>query len=744
MTGHAYELASELAASWPNPLAVAIHALEQRISLEVERHRARGAITLDELRGLYASEERVERILARQPRESLFDGGHEERSTGMSLGDGALSEALLVLPAWRALARELAPSSLERDLVLLALARELRLDHEIVFGFLNDDLTRRWPTRELALRLLAASDDDRTLLRAALGERAPLVAHGVLSVVEEGEHRSWLAGGVAITPLAAALLADAGDPETRLPAGVTRVSPRSDWSDEVPEVARTRLARIVRGSVDDEAVPLVVLEGSAGSGRTRLAMNTAAMLECSLLRVDVHIGHTGADPQAASRRIHDVERALSAALLWQRLAGAVVLLDGTDDWFPRDDSIVAPPRPLLSLLEHSRGPVAMRLEPGARWHAALGELRVASVELSRATPFERAEAWRRAVDCEAPRARLAETDALALADRFDLTPGRIGRVVRRAADEGALDHAPNEMVRSDDVMRRLSEAARAETRDALGALAARAATPHGWEHLVLPITTMERLRDFSAAIRDRALVLDQWGFGRRATRARGISALFAGASGTGKTMAASVIARELGLDLFVIDLSGVVSKYIGETERNLDKVFRSARDAGAILFFDEADALFGKRSEVKDARDRYANIEVAYLLQQLDIHDGPVVLATNLSRNLDAAFSRRMRYVIEFPLPGEGDRLRVWRGIFPDEAPLAADVDLEFLAANFALAGGDIRNVALDAAYLAAAECSTIGMSHLVRAMARQLAKQGKTPSIGEFRHYVALLDRDA
>jgi SpoVK/Ycf46/Vps4 family AAA+-type ATPase len=262
---------------------------------------------------------------------------------------------------------------------------------------------------------------------------------------------------------------------------------------------------------------------------------------------------------------------------------------------------------------------------------------------------------------------------------------------------------------------------------------------------VLPAPTLARLRDFADAIRDRAIVLDAWGFARRAVRARGLTALFAGASGTGKTMAAAVVARELGLDLYVIDLSAVVSKYIGETEKNLERVFRAARDAGAMLFFDEADALFGKRSEVKDAHDRYANIEVAYLLQQMDAHDGVVILATNLSRNLDQAFSRRLRYVVEFPLPGEADRERLWRGIFPPEAPLDPDVDFPFLAARFPLAGGDIRNVALDAAFFAArdasdGEGSTIAMRHLVRAMARQLVKQGRAPSAADFAHHVGLL----
>jgi SpoVK/Ycf46/Vps4 family AAA+-type ATPase len=201
-----------------------------------------------------------------------------------------------------------------------------------------------------------------------------------------------------------------------------------------------------------------------------------------------------------------------------------------------------------------------------------------------------------------------------------------------------------------------------------------------------------------------------------------------------------VLAREAGLDLWRIDLSSVVSKYIGETEKQLDRIFATARDGNAILFFDEADALFGKRSEVKDAHDRYANIEVAYLLQRLEVFDGVVILASNLARNVDQAFSRRMQFVIEFPLPDAGLRERLWRASIPAGAPLAGDVDLAFLARQFALAGGDIRVVALDAAFAAAADDAPIDMARLCQAVSRQLLKQGKVPAASEFRQYQGLL----
>jgi SpoVK/Ycf46/Vps4 family AAA+-type ATPase len=205
-------------------------------------------------------------------------------------------------------------------------------------------------------------------------------------------------------------------------------------------------------------------------------------------------------------------------------------------------------------------------------------------------------------------------------------------------------------------------------------------------------------------------------------------------------MTAGVIGNHLGLDVFRIDLSGVVSKYIGETEKNLDRVFAAARGSQSILFFDEADALFGKRSEVQDAHDRYANIEVAYLLQKFEDHNGPVILATNLRRNIDDAFSRRLHCVVEFPAPDEQLRLKLWLKIFPRQTPLAADIDFRFVASHFQLTGGDIRNVALDAAFLAAQDGGVVTMRELASALNRQLLKQGKAPSISDFKQYHALI----
>jgi SpoVK/Ycf46/Vps4 family AAA+-type ATPase len=262
----------------------------------------------------------------------------------------------------------------------------------------------------------------------------------------------------------------------------------------------------------------------------------------------------------------------------------------------------------------------------------------------------------------------------------------------------------------------------------------------GWEQLVLPERPLEVLRSISAYLRHRDLVLQEWGYAHTVARAQGLKTLFAGESGTGKTMAAQVLARDLGLELFRIDLATVVSKYIGETEKNLDRIFGAAEGSNAILFFDEADALFGKRSEVSDSHDRYANIEVAYLLQKMEGYSGAVILATNFRHNIDEAFLRRLDFVIDFPFPEPEDRERIWRLVLPDEAPIDDDVDVAFLAAQFKLSGGGIRNASLAAAFLAAEDGRRIGMRHLVMGVALEYGKLGRLTLESDFERFHAVV----
>ena len=254
-----------------------------------------------------------------------------------------------------------------------------------------------------------------------------------------------------------------------------------------------------------------------------------------------------------------------------------------------------------------------------------------------------------------------------------------------------------------------------------------------WEDIVLPADRLEQLREVCNHVKYRDRVYGEWGFDRKLSLGKGLSVLFAGPSGTGKTMAAEIIAGALGLDLYKIDLSTVVSKYIGETEKNLSRIFVEAETSNAILFFDEADALFGKRSEVKDSHDRYANIEIGYLLQRMEEYEGVVILATNFRKNMDEAFVRRLHFTVEFPFPNEEDRHRIWQGIWPGDTPRSAELDLDFMAQRFELTGGNIRNIALAAAFLAADNSSIVDMTHLLHATKREYQKMGKVVSESEF-----------
>ena len=251
---------------------------------------------------------------------------------------------------------------------------------------------------------------------------------------------------------------------------------------------------------------------------------------------------------------------------------------------------------------------------------------------------------------------------------------------------------------------------------------------------------MEQLVEICNYVKYYHTIYSGWGFGNKLARGKGLDVLFAGPSGTGKTMAAEIMANELGLDLYKIDLSAIVSKYIGETEKNLDRIFREGQTANAILFFDEADALFGKRSEVRDSHDRYANIEIAYLLQKMEEYDGVVILATNLRKNMDEAFARRMHFAVEFPIPEEADRYRIWQGVFPNEAPLADNTDLAFMARQFKITGGNIRNIGLSAAFLAAQDGGSITMENLIWATKREYQKMGKLCTEGDFAQYFELV----
>src|SRR4030095_4285457 len=320
-------------------------------------------------------------------------------------------------------------------------------------------------------------------------------------------------------------------------------------------------------------------------------------------------------------------------------------------------------------------------------------------------------------------------DISALASKFKFTGGQIRDAAATAENLARFRDSEAVAVTMPD----LYDACRLHSNQKLASLARKITPKYAWDDIVLPGDRLDQLREICNHVKYHERVYSQWGFDRKLSLGKGLSILFAGPSGTGKTMAADIIAGALGLDLYKIDLSIVVSKYIGETEKNLSQIFTEAETSNSILFFDEADALFGRRSEVKDSHDRYANIEIGYLLQRMEEYEGVVILATNFRKNMDEAFVRRLHFTVEFPFPNEEDRRRIWEGVWPTDVPRDPGLDLEFLARRFQVAGGNIRNIALAAAFLAADDSGVVGMPHLLRATQREYQKMGKILLDGEF-----------
>ena len=358
------------------------------------------------------------------------------------------------------------------------------------------------------------------------------------------------------------------------------------------------------------------------------------------------------------------------------------------------------------------------------------EREILNITVPKLTASEQKEFWKMQLNDQGT---YSDENINALVEQFDFEPDMIAKAVTSYRLKNNLEKNDNEFSPED-----IWAACREQSQNDLEDLAQSIVPCYDWEDIVLPKETFEQLRDIASQVAHRSLVYEKWGYGVKLSRGHGISALFSGPSGTGKTMAAEILAGHLKLNLYRIDLSAIVSKYIGETEKNLKKVFDAAERSGAILFFDEADALFGKRSEVKDSHDRYANIEINYLLQRMEDYRGLAILATNMKTLLDQAFLRRLRFHVDFPFPSTEYRNRIWQKSFPEKTTLG-NIDFNFLA-KLEIPGGNIKNISLNAAFLAADNGCIIQMDHILKATKREYSKIGKMILESEFgRYYEAI-----
>lgn len=681
-----------------------------------------GPLADDEYRGLYIPTVEVELLCAEAP--ELPPDLAAERDT-LARERMALAQQRQA-PQFQRLAETFGLDQFAQDVVLLALAPELDLRFERIFAYIQDDVSRRRPAIDLALRLFCPTPAERLAHQRAFMADAPLIQQQLVTLIEDGQRRPPLiARFLKLDDRIVAALRD-GD-LAGLDAQITPFSTLA-WPERtldqlmLPAALLSQLRRTIGAGV------VLALQGGYGSGRNAIAHAACAELELPVLSVDLDrlitseaaapVG-SATDPTTVLRRVTREAVLRGAAVIWHQV-----------DRVLHDETQATWRHALLGTLGAFPGISFLLIERAWEAQGALNERRFMRVELQPLSYSEREILWRQRLNGDGPDDVTLHT----LASTFRLSAGQIRDAAHMARSLARWrDQATTPVVTKQD----LYAACHAQSSSRLDLLAHKIRPTYSWEDIVLPTDQMNMLREIYLQVRHRQTVLERWGFEKRLAMGKGVNVLFAGQSGTGKTMAAEIIAADLGLELYKIDLSTMVSKYIGETEKNLDGVFRAAREANAILFFDEADALFGKRSEVKDAHDRYANIEVGYLLQKMEEYDGVVILATNLRKNLDEAFVRRLHVAIDFPFPEEHDRLNIWQRVFPAEAPLA-DVDLPLLARQFRLTGGNIRNVALLAAYLAAEDGGAITLDHCMRAIRREYQKLGKLVTAAEFGQHLA------
>jgi ATPase family associated with various cellular activities (AAA) len=605
------------------------------------------------------------------------------------------------------LAGRFALTGFETQTIVVCLAPELDSKYERLYSYLQGDLARRDPSADLVTRLLCRDPFDRWGALASFSPNSSLLRYGIL---RPGNDPHGPSGGsslvrpLQVDPHIVSYLLGDYRLDVRANGTARPLDAREHWGPDDHGGVIQGLHSLVRHHFSSRPVPLIVyLRGPYGAGQEDIALGLAARLERPLICLDGELAPTDGLELGAV-----LEAVFRDAYLW----AAPVLVLGADRLIPGDGEDRV--RLLASILNKYPGVTLVAGERSWPRFARHSSIAVHVIRLTVPDLARRHAAWSSVLPTEQ-----AELSA-ELANQFRLTVGQIRDAVAEVGRSCAVQSTDGPTATD------WFAACRGQSSHSLAELGQKQTGHHGWDDLVLDQKRVGQLQDMCVQVRYRERVFSEWGLGRKVTSGRGITALFTGPPGTGKTLAATVISYELGLDLYRIDLSQVVSKYIGETEKNLARIFAEAETSNAVLLFDEADALFGKRTEIRDAHDRYANIETSYLLQRMEEYEGIAILASNLRQNMDEAFVRRLRVIVEFPFPDAASRLRIWSGHLATGAPLAEDIDLRLLAESLPISGGGIRNVVLSAAFLAAARGEPIGMRHLVGAAKAEFEKTGK------------------
>ncbi len=619
-------------------------------------------------------------------------------------------------------------SNFDLDILAIALAPELDRHYERVYAYLQDDMSNKRPTVDMVLNLLCSSVPEKLSRRKHFTTNSPLIYHRLLHLCPEPHQQqsTLLSHRLILDSQVARLLLHQPGLDSRLTSCSQLLEPTIYFDTLYLKAdVQTSLEALLREDWQKQQPLLLYFQGTDSTGKRRTAQILAKALEVPLLVADL------------AKLVEDkanFEEKLQ--LLWREawFFNRLLYLDNFDILYLQDHQIL-----YQSFLRELEKNIGITILSGVQnWiPTATGAIGLITVPFTVPESSQRRECWQ--THLKAAQITVEDRELDILSDRFLLTPDQIADAVATAYNTARWQQIDSTKEKPLPSFLNLCSAARAQSGHDLATLARKIEPKYTWDDIVLHPNQITQLQDICKEAQYRNLVHQKWGFADKLSLGKGLNVLFSGSSGTGKTMAAEVIAHQLQLDLYKIDLSQIVSKYIGETEKNLNRIFTAATNSNAILFFDEADALFGKRSEVQDARDRYANIEVGYLLQKMEEYEGIAILTTNLPNNIDKAFERRLRFIIEFTLPDTKNRHLIWQRIFPKNAPCSPNLDLELLAQNFEITGANIRYIALTAAFLAADDGGVIEMVHLIQALRREYQKMGQVLRDKDLGQYVDL-----
>lgn len=591
-------------------------------------------------------------------------------------------------------------SDYEFKILILALSLEIDRKYERIFGYLNDDLTKKYPTIGLAIELFSSSLSENFKYLRAFCPDSPLLYFNLLELIRD-ENTNFLSQGFRLSPHIKNFIIGFHPLSSEFFNSTKFYIPEKPLKKVfIDKEILNVIKNYILNKNNNNHLVFWIFKGTEQE-RLDLIYNSLYELKIPLLLCDFCVLYFENNLSNILKNLFIIALLYSSALIFTNID---ILDEPTEKGKFLKNLLIKYLKEFPSITFISSSDRASE-----NWFE--NRILLIPIELKKYHYLRKVEIWKNYLS----EFGINNLEAEFLSSRYNFTETEIEILLKNLSFKNNIG------------MKQITQEANQIIDKEISCLAERVDSIYSWDDLILPLETKEKLKEICNYIKHKHLIYYHWGFEKRVSGGKGLSVLFTGSSGTGKTMAAGIIAKEIGTDLYRIDLSLIIDKYVGETEKRLKRIFDIAEKGNIILFFDEADALFGKRTEIKDSHDRYSNIEVSYLLQRIEEYDGLVILASNFRCNIDEAFIRRIHFIIEFPFPDEKMREEIWKKVFPPEAPLDKDIDFSFLSKNFKLSGGNIRNVALSSAFYAAEDKGKITMEHILKGIKRELQKMGKT-----------------